>query len=300
MTYSPNVRAALAALAPPPKLQLSTWMEEHIRLPAGDAAVPGKIRLYGYQRGIADAIGDPLLERVTVIKSARIGYTTILVGALANYVHNDPSSLLCLLPVKDDARNFVVSQVEPVFAESPVVRAKLDAPKSHAHDRDTMLFRRFTGRLLKCWPELQIVFMQLAREGSPPPGLRLPQAIVTEFQSDSSRTDSPVRVLHAQPGSAVSVGRVRRGEICPTFRRVGLRYDQVTVIAESGGWYFAQDLTNTLRFVIAAVPRARRLDTMRFKARSAGAGENGRAMVAGLGHWLRSSVAVSHCKDLFG
>jgi hypothetical protein len=43
-------------------------MEEHIRLPAGDAAVPGRIRLYGYQRGIADAIGDPLIERVTVIK----------------------------------------------------------------------------------------------------------------------------------------------------------------------------------------------------------------------------------------
>jgi phage terminase large subunit GpA-like protein len=144
--YSP---AVYSAFAPPPKLQLSTWMEEHIRLPAGDAAVPGKIRLYGYQRGIADAIGDPLIERVTVIKSARIGYTTLLVGALANYVHNDPSSLLCLLPVKDDARNFVVSQVEPVFAESPVVRAKLDAPKSHAHDRDTMLFRRFTGGSLR-------------------------------------------------------------------------------------------------------------------------------------------------------
>ena len=29
----------------------------------------------------------------------------------------------------------------------------------------------------------------------------------------------------------------------------GLRYDQVTVIAQSGGWYFAQDLTNTLRYV---------------------------------------------------
>jgi phage terminase large subunit GpA-like protein len=57
--------------------------------------------------------------------------------------------LLCLLPVKDDARNFVVSQVEPVFAESPVVRAKLDAPKSHAHDRDTMLVRRFTGGSLR-------------------------------------------------------------------------------------------------------------------------------------------------------
>jgi hypothetical protein len=30
--------------------------------------------------------------------------------------------------------------------------------------------------------------------------------VATEFQSDSPRTDSPVRVLHAQPGSLVSVG----------------------------------------------------------------------------------------------
>jgi phage terminase large subunit GpA-like protein len=96
--YSP---AVYSAFAPPPKLQLSTWMEEHIRLPAGDAAVPGRMRLYGYQRGIADAIGDPLIERVTVIKSARIGYTTLLVGALANYVHNDPSSLMCALAPND-------------------------------------------------------------------------------------------------------------------------------------------------------------------------------------------------------
>jgi phage terminase large subunit GpA-like protein len=144
VSYSQSV---WAAAAPPPKLKLSEWMEEHIRLPAGESAVPGKIRLWGYQKGIADAIGDSLIERVTVIKSARIGYTTLLVGALANYVHNDPSSLLCLLPVKDDARNFVVSQVEPVFAESPVVRAKLDAPK--ANDRDTMLFRRFAGGSLR-------------------------------------------------------------------------------------------------------------------------------------------------------
>ncbi|MBF0422574.1 MAG: alpha amylase C-terminal domain-containing protein [Magnetococcales bacterium] len=29
----------------------------------------------------------------------------------------------------------------------------------------------------------------------------------------------------------------------------GLRYDQVTVMAENGGWYFAQNLANTLRYV---------------------------------------------------
>jgi 1,4-alpha-glucan branching enzyme len=29
----------------------------------------------------------------------------------------------------------------------------------------------------------------------------------------------------------------------------GIRYDQVTVIDENGGWFFAQDLTNTLRYI---------------------------------------------------
>ena len=33
------------------------------------------------------------------------------------------------------------------------------------------------------------------------------------------------------------------------FHIDGLRYDQVTVIAQNGGWYFAQNVTSTLRFV---------------------------------------------------
>jgi len=62
-------------------------------------------------------------------------------------------------------------------------------------------------------PDLQIRIMHLDREGSPPPGLRLPsRQVVTEFQSDSSRTDSPVRIRHAQPASAVSVGPVHQVE----------------------------------------------------------------------------------------
>src|SRR6266480_4500447 len=109
-------------------------------------------------------------------------------------------------------------------------------------------------RLPKPWPELQMRIMQLAREGSPPPGLRLPQAELSRKSNLIAR--GRIRRFESDMPQSLC-GRVRRGEICPTFGRVGLRYDQVTVIAESGGWYFAQDLTNTLRFVIAAVPRAR-------------------------------------------
>jgi hypothetical protein len=45
-----------------------------------------------------------------------------------------------------------------------------------------------------------------------PSGLRLPQReVVTEFQSDSAWTDSPVRVLHAQPRSRLKLEvRIRK------------------------------------------------------------------------------------------
>ena len=52
---------------------LPAWIEANVRLPAGVTAEPGPIKLYRYQRGIAAAVDGPRVERVTVLKSARIG-----------------------------------------------------------------------------------------------------------------------------------------------------------------------------------------------------------------------------------
>ncbi|UFZ06506.1 phage terminase large subunit family protein [Bradyrhizobium ontarionense] len=54
------------------------------------------MRLFSYQRGICDAIGDPAIERVSVLKSARIGHTATLIGALAHFVVREPSPILVL------------------------------------------------------------------------------------------------------------------------------------------------------------------------------------------------------------
>ena len=69
-----GIRArALTALKPPPRLSLGDWMESHMRLPEGVSALPGRVTLWPYQRGIADAISDPLVERVTLVKPVRVG-----------------------------------------------------------------------------------------------------------------------------------------------------------------------------------------------------------------------------------
>jgi phage terminase large subunit GpA-like protein len=107
--------SALALFAPPPKLNLSKWIEENIRLPDGLSASPGPMELWPWQRDIADAISDPTIERISLLKASRIGFTALTVGAIGAYVVNDPTSVLVLLPTESDCRDFIVSDVECGF-----------------------------------------------------------------------------------------------------------------------------------------------------------------------------------------
>lgn len=141
-------QAALRALIPPARVKLSDWIEEEIILPDDVSALPGPVKLYPFQRGIADAISDPAITRVSVLKSARVGYTTLLVGAIANHVVNDPAPILAVLPTEDDCRRLVVADIEPTFAASPMLAGALSGDQQE-NNRNTMLSRRFAGGSLK-------------------------------------------------------------------------------------------------------------------------------------------------------
>ena len=113
-----DLSRVLAVLRPPPRLPLSHWIEANLRLPEGTSALPGPVKLWPYQRGIADTIGDPGIERVTLVKSVRVGFTTLLSAAVGNFVANEPCPVLCLLPTESDCRDYVVSDIEPLFEAS--------------------------------------------------------------------------------------------------------------------------------------------------------------------------------------
>jgi phage terminase large subunit GpA-like protein len=145
-------RRALAALVPPPQLPLSAWIEQSIVLPQGLTAVPGPMRLYPQQKGIADAIGDPEIPRVTVLKAARIGYTVLLSSVIGHHCTNDPAPILALLPVESDCKDFVKSDLEPLFSASPALAGVFadDARVGQrGKRRDTILSWFFPGGSLK-------------------------------------------------------------------------------------------------------------------------------------------------------
>lgn len=106
--------------------------------------MPGPVRLWPYQREIADAISDPEIERISLVKPVRVGFTTLLSGAIGSYVANEPSPILALLPTEADCRDYMVSDIEPIFAATPMLRGAL-ADDIEEGERNTLLSRRFPG-----------------------------------------------------------------------------------------------------------------------------------------------------------
>lgn len=78
------------------------------------------------------------------MKAIRVGYSTLAVGALANYIANDPTQVLAVLPREQDCRTMVVDVMEPIFRSSPELAGKLSGDTLDIN-RNTMLSRRFAG-----------------------------------------------------------------------------------------------------------------------------------------------------------
>ncbi|MDI6026091.1 phage terminase large subunit family protein [Corticibacterium sp. UT-5YL-CI-8] len=119
-----------------------------MRLPETVSAAPGPIRLWPPQIGIADAITDPTIERITLVKPVRVGFSTLLTATLASFIANEPSPILLLLPTEADCRDVMVSDLEPIFSASPTLQGLLSSDSDEG-GRNTLLSRRFPGGSLK-------------------------------------------------------------------------------------------------------------------------------------------------------
>jgi phage terminase large subunit GpA-like protein len=138
------IATAAGALRPPKRLRLSEWADEHFYLSAESAAEPGRWRTLPYQRGIMDAITDPAVEMVSVMKSARIGYTKILDATVGYYMHQDPCPIMIVQPTVEDAEGFSKEELAPMLRDCPVLAEII--PQTAARDtKNTILHKIYPG-----------------------------------------------------------------------------------------------------------------------------------------------------------
>lgn len=77
-----------------------------------------------------DAFTEPRVERITWMKSARVGYTKCLNHVIGYHIHQDPSPILVVQPAVDDAKGYSKDEIAPMFRDTPVLHGLVAEPRS--------------------------------------------------------------------------------------------------------------------------------------------------------------------------
>lgn len=129
-------------LSPPPKLTLSQWADRYAVLSRETSAQAGRFKAYAYQTEMMDAVTDPAVTEITVMKSARVGYTKILDHVVGFFIHQDPAPMLIVQPRVEDAEDYSGTEIEPMLRDTPEL-AKIAGDLKAKDSKQKLLKRVF-------------------------------------------------------------------------------------------------------------------------------------------------------------
>jgi len=91
-----------------------------------------------------DAISDPAIREVWVMKSAQVGWTEILNNCIGFHVHQDPAPMLLVQPTLEMAESWSKDRLAPMVRDSPVLTERIADPKAR-DSGNTLLHKKFSG-----------------------------------------------------------------------------------------------------------------------------------------------------------
>ena len=147
MSLTELEKSAYLEFKPPKKLTLSEWADEYAYLSAESSAEGGRWHTLPYQKAMMDAITDPKIEQVTVMKSARVGYSKILNHIIAYHIHQDPCGIMVVQPTIEDAAGYSKEEIAPMIRDTKVLTNLVSDAKTR-DSNNTILQKQFPGGVL--------------------------------------------------------------------------------------------------------------------------------------------------------
>ncbi|KAH0438447.1 hypothetical protein KCU90_g3523, partial [Aureobasidium melanogenum] len=89
-----------------------------------------------------DAVTDPSVEKISVMKSARVGYTKLMDHAVGYFIHQDPSPILVVQPRVEDAESYSKTEIAPMLRDTPVL-ASISGDQKAKNSDQTILAKTF-------------------------------------------------------------------------------------------------------------------------------------------------------------
>ncbi|MDQ7989029.1 MAG: phage terminase large subunit family protein [Candidatus Dactylopiibacterium sp.] len=107
----------LAAFAVPAPISLPRWADENFYLSAESSYVEQRWKPWSFQPAILACMGFDDIEEVDVKKSARVGYTKMLLAHTAYKLHHKRRNVAIWQPTDEDRDEFVKTEFEPMLRD---------------------------------------------------------------------------------------------------------------------------------------------------------------------------------------
>lgn len=141
------LRRGLSAFSAPEPMSLREWAEKNFYLSAESSYQEQNWRSWPFQRAILACIGSDDVHEVDVIKSARVGYTKILLAAIGYFAEHRRRNQALWQPTDAARDEFVKTEVETMIRDVPVLHPIFPARNSK-HKDNTLLVKKFIGSVL--------------------------------------------------------------------------------------------------------------------------------------------------------
>ncbi|MEB0968353.1 phage terminase large subunit family protein [Citrobacter braakii] len=179
------IATGLLSLNIPVPLTTVQWADRHYYLPKESSYTPGQWETLPFQVAIMNSMGNDRIRTVNLIKSARVGYTKMLLGVEAYFIEHKSRNSLLFQPTDSAAEDFMKSHVEPTIRDVPVL-LELAPWFGRKHRDNTLTLKRFSSGVgfwclggaaaknyreksvdVVCYDELSSFEPDVEKEGSP-------------------------------------------------------------------------------------------------------------------------------------
>lgn len=138
----------LAALGIREPMTLEEWARENFYLSAESSYVEQRWVPWTFQRAIMATISNDDIEEVDFKKSARVGYTKIILAALGYFAEHKRRNQVLWQPTDDDAEDFSKSELDPMLRDVAVMQTVFPSYAAK-HKDNTVRQKKFVGSILR-------------------------------------------------------------------------------------------------------------------------------------------------------
>lgn len=124
-----------------PRLNLTDWAREFRILSRESSSNYGRFKPFSYQIEPMNEISNPKRRKIILLWGSQIGKSEMINNTIGYYIHQEPSTILFMLPNENDAEDYSKRRLAPMIRDCKEINELINANDAN----NTILIKNFRG-----------------------------------------------------------------------------------------------------------------------------------------------------------